>query len=121
MMPFRSSNLVAAAACVLGLFLTVQVKAQECSAVCSDVYNDGTILGLCVELCESQPDLFDVDFPYLLGPLTMQPYAELTNSDPDELKELTGKLWVRVSADRLRMQFYLVMDSNPSPFFPYFA
>ena len=94
---------------------------QDCEAECSGVYSDTILKGLCTSACSSMPELFDAEFPYLLGPLSMQPYPDLTNSDPEELKDLTGTLYARVSADRMKMQFYLDMDTNPTPFFPYFA
>lgn len=51
----------------------------------------------------------------------MKPYPETTNSDPAELANLTGTMYARVDINREKMQFYYVMDDNPSPFYPYFA
>lgn len=99
-----------------------QVGAQEdCDADCSSVYTDDILKGLCINACSTNPTMFSAEFPYLLGPLTMQAYPELANTDPEEMKDLTGTLYARVNAERTKMQFYLDMDTNPTPFFPYFA
>ncbi|CAJ1937289.1 unnamed protein product [Cylindrotheca closterium] len=96
---------------------------QDCETECSSVYyKDKEILrGLCINGCSTMPEMFNAEFPYLLGPLTMQAYPELTNSDPEELKDMTGTLFARVHVNRTKMQFSLSMDTNPTPFFPYFA
>lgn len=94
---------------------------QDCETECNSVYDDDILRALCTNACSTMPEMFSAEFPYLLGPLTMQPYPELTNTDPEELKNMTGTLFARVNVDRTKMQFYLDMDTNPTPFFPYFA
>ncbi|CAB9518369.1 expressed unknown protein [Seminavis robusta] len=111
------------------LYVTAHLaKAQDsvvgdgaCQQECEAAYADPTMIDLCNTACLEQPELFHVDFPYIFGPLTVQPYPNLTNADPTELEDLTGTLWARVNVDRNRMQFMYEMDSNPEPFFPYFA
>ena len=93
----------------------------SCKEQCDAAYSDPVGADLCTHACTSAPELFHVDFPYMIGPLKLQPYPELTNVDPEELKNLTGELWARVNVDRTKMQFYYQMDHNPEPFFPYFA
>ena len=96
---------------------------MDCEMQCSTggYENSTTLWDLCVTSCTQSPDLFDVQYPYLIGPLTVQPYPDLTNVDPDEVKNFTGTLWARVNQDRNKMQFYYKMDSDPEPFYPYFA
>ena len=117
----------------------------DCSTQCENVYKDASSISidgdgsisdsnvlyeLCYEACMEKSDLFHVDYPYILGPLTIQPYAELTNSDPIELANLTGILYARINKDRNRIQFKYTMDNNHNnesasdnnePFYPYFA
>ena len=110
---------------LLGLLATAALVVRgedNCNDVCAAAYSETAVaFDLCVNACDGTPELFHVDFPYLIGPLTLQPYPELTNSDPLELKNLTGELWARVNTGRNQMQFYYQMSDNPEPFFPYFA
>jgi hypothetical protein len=102
--------------------------AQDCTAVCSTKYGakNATLGSGCANLCADHPQLFDVDYPYLLGPLPMKPYAELTGAPAAEINAAfpsnsSNHVYVRVNADRDKIQFYLNMTDNPEPYFPYFA
>ena len=101
-------------------------SAQNCSDVCSPKYSSNpTVVSSCTSLCDGQPTLFNVNYPYLLGPLPMKPYPELTGAPVDELNAAfsnrNNRLYARVNSERDKIQFYLDMVDNPEPYFPYFA
>jgi hypothetical protein len=111
---------------IVTFVMTRFAAAQNCTAVCSTNYGaNATLRSSCATLCASQPQLFDVDYPYLLGPLPMKPYAELTGAPAAEINAAfsspSNHMYVRVNADRNKIQFYLNMTDNPEPYFPYFA
>jgi hypothetical protein len=91
-----------------------------CSARC-DTYSGTDVFAPCISWCENNEDYFDEEYPYVLGPLALQPYPELTGIDGGEIKDLVGELWARIDARRQKIQFRYRMNTNPEPFYPYFA
>ena len=78
---------------------------DSCRNDCEGTYSDATMIELCTTACMEQPELFHVDYPYLFGPLTMEPHPEITGQDIEVTKTMTGTVWARVNAERNRMQF----------------
>lgn len=117
----HKSFLILLAGCVIPSLTLADCETQCSAQYPTDTDGNALLLDLCVNACANQPELFDVEFPYLFGPLKIQPYAEFTGVDPNEIADLTGVLWARVDVSRTRMQFYYSMDDNPEPYFPYAA
>jgi hypothetical protein len=100
--------------------------AQDCNTVCSTKYgSNANLVSSCSILCADRPQLFSVDYPYLLGPLPMKVYPELTGGSAAEMSAAfpssANQMYVRVNDQRDKIQFYLDMANNPEPYFPYFA
>ena len=100
---------------------TARDARELCDIQCTEYYKETDVYDPCVEWCVDSPEYFDVGYPYVFGPLVLQPYPELTGIDGFEIKDLVGELWARVDKDRRKIQFRYRMETNPAPFYPYFA
>jgi hypothetical protein len=122
MNPLSSCRTLAFA--IVGVVMTRCAMAQDCSTACSTKYgSNATLLSSCSSLCADKPQLFNVEYPYLLGPFPFKAYPELTGAPADEIRAAfpsnTNQVYLRVNAQRDKTQFYLDMMDNPEPYFPY--